>query len=725
MKNEGLIDQSALKKAIQILKDPNELFEVRIISNGKKQPISGYFTDADTLIKAFNTVDLRNKNVYITLNRLNSALYGREQHDRFIQGATATSDNDVTHYKWFFIDLDPERISGISSTNSELAEAEKLMNAVADYLSNFGFQKPVKAMSGNGYHLLYKVDFPNTEENEQTVVKCLQVLANYFDNSIVKIDTVNSNPSRICKLHGTLAQKGANTAERPFRLSRIISTDTEYPVTELSVLQTLAAEIPDISPAPQKMLYSTAAPEFDLDEFMSKHGLTYSGTTTGIGNSTIYLLDECPFDPSHKNGDAKIFKYGNGAIAFKCHHRHCQGYKWQDVRKLFEPDAYDRQPFEDDYDRIANGYAKHKALKKDNADHVVQTVKNKQVTEEITEEDLDMPTLADFEEKEQEWLVHGYIPKGCVTLLCSDGGVGKTSIWCDTVAKLTSGKMTVFDKALGIPWTSQEHLDVMYFSKEDATEEVLKKRLRAAGADQKHVRLFALGDPRLEKIWYGSAMLKKLIKKYRPAFVVFDALQSFLPEGVDMAKRKDMRDALAPLNQLGAEFGTAFMLIMHTNKSSNSGRQRMADSSDIWDLGRSALMAGHTKDKDIMYLSHEKCNYGRLQKTILFSILDQNVVEFKGTTWRRDRDYMAESQMVFNSPRKDEAKSFIIDQLHDGNRHEIRAIEEAGKAAGIAKSTLEDARAELIKDKKIKREKFGFGPTTKWYLLLYPETYPE
>ena len=167
------------------------------------------------------------------------------------------------------------------------------------------------------------------------------------------------------------------------------------------------------------------------------------------------------------------------------------------------------------------------------------------------------------------------------------------------------------------------------------------------------------------------------------------------------------------------------MLIMHTNKSSNSGRQRMADSSDIWDLGRSALMAGHTRDKDIMYLSHEKCNYGRLQKTILFSILDQNVVEFRGTTWRRDRDYMAESQIVFSSPRKDEAKEFILDQLQDGNRHEIRAIEEAAKAAGIAKSTLEDARAELVKDKKIKREKAGFATTTKWYLLLYPKSDPE
>lgn len=722
--NGRCIDESELRKAIHILKDPGELFEVRIISNGKKQPISGYFTDPDILVKALKTIDPRNKNFYITLNALNEALYSREQHDRFIQGATATNDTDVTRYKWLFIDLDPERITGVSSTDAELAKAESLMNAVADYMTGIGFEEPVKALSGNGYHLLYKVDFPNTDTNKQIVVKCLQVLADVFDNADVKIDTVNSNPSRICKLHGTLAQKGADTAKRPHRLSKILSADKPYKVTDLSILKKLAEELPD--PEPQKVRYEPQQKsDFDLLEFMAAHGLTYSSTTTGAGDSTIYLLDECPFDHSHTNGDAKIFKYGNGAIAFKCHHKHCQGYKWQDVRKLYEPDAYDRQPAEDAYARIADGYAKHKALKKANIEPATSVFKGRKVTEEISGDDLAMPTLADFDKLEQEWLIPGYIPKGCITLLCSDGGVGKTSIWCDTAAKLSAGRMTVFDKALGTPWHAVQPYDVMYFSKEDATEQVLKWRLEAAGANQHRIRLFSLGDERINKIWYGSAFLRKLVEKYTPSLVVFDALQAFLPDGVDMAKRKDMRDALAPLNQLGAEFGTAFLLIMHTNKSSNSGRQRMADSSDIWDLGRSALMAGHTKENGVMYLSHEKCNYGKLQKTILFSVNDDSTIEYKGTSRKRDRDYMSEGQMVFASPKKDEAKEFILDQLQDGGKHEIRAIEEAAKAAGIAKSTLEDARAELVRDKKVKREKAGFATTTKWYLLLYPGTYPE
>lgn len=719
----GCIDESKLRKAIQILKNPGELFEVRIISNSKKAPISGYFTDADTLLKAFTKVDLRGRNVYITLNELNDVLYSREQHDRFVQGAVSTNDTDVLRYRWFFIDLDPERISGVSSTDEQLRKARLMMAAVEEYLTGIGFSEPVKALSGNGYHLLYKVDFPNTEENEQVVVRCLQVLADIFDNDDVKIDTVNSNPSRICKLHGTLAQKGANTQIRPHRMSEIISEVKEYQATDLSILKKLAAELPDQStPTFAKQPYEPKH-EFNLLEFMDKHGLTYSSTTSGAGNSTIYLLDKCPFDPSHTNGDAKIFHYGNGAIAFKCHHRHCRDYRWQDVRKMFEPDAYDH-PAEDAFERIAEGYQQHKAIKKANAETRTSIVKNRKVSEEITEDDLNMPVLSDFEAKVKEWLIPGYIPKGCVTLLCSDGGIGKTTLWCDTVAKLTIGARTIFDKASNIPFNS-EPCDVMYFSKEDPTEEVLKWKLQRAGANQRRIRLFSIEDPRISKIYYGSLLLERLIQKYRPQIVVFDTLQAFLPDGVDMAKRKDMRDALNPLNQLGAEYGTAFLLIMHTNKSSNSGRQRMADSSDIWDLGRSALMAGMTKDAGIMYLSHEKCNYGKKQKTILFSISEDNGIEFQGTTWKKDRDFVSEGQIIYSSPKKDEAKEFILDQLQDGNRKEIRVIEEAARAAGIAKSTLQDARAELVTEKKIKREKVGFATSTKWYLLLYPETYPK
>ena len=210
----------------------------------------------------------------------------------------------------------------------------------------------------------------------------------------------------------------------------------------------------------------------------------------------------------------------------------------------------------------------------DNTDVVVKkTYKgkgNRKIEEEITEHDLDMPTLAEFEKRSKEWLISGYIPKGCVTLLCSDGGIGKTTIWCDTLAAFTTGRSTLFDKAIENPFRTGTCRNVMYFSKEDPTEEILKWKFEKAGGDQERVRCFGIDDNRINKIWYGSLLLEQLIAKYKPDICVFDTLQAFLPDGVDMAKRKDMRDALNPLNQLGAQYGTAFLMIMHTNKSASN-----------------------------------------------------------------------------------------------------------------------------------------------------------
>ena len=344
----------------------------------------------------------------------------------------------------------------------------------------------------------------------------------------------------------------------------------------------------------------------------------------------------------------------------------------------------------------------------------------RKIEESITEYDLDMPVLASFEERSKRWLVPYYIPEGAITLLCSDGGIGKTTLWCDTLAAFTTGRTTIFDKALEIPFHSGQTYDVMYFSKEDPTEEVLKQKLRDAGADQTRIRCFGLDDKRLNKIWYGSLLLEELIKKYRPTIVVFDTLQAFLPEGVDMAKRKDMRDALNPLNALGAEYRTAFLMIMHTNKSANSGRKRMADSSDIWDLGRSALMAGRTKDENICYLSHEKSNYGSLQKTILFSVTDTGI-EYKGTSKKRDRDYVAEGTTVYApSPKMDEAKDFILDNID--YCIEVGELEALAKAAKISPETLRNARAELKKEGQIKIKNKGYGKDKKWYVYTVNKT---
>ena len=54
-------------------------------------------------------------------------------------------------------------------------------------------------------------------------------------------------------------------------------------------------------------------------------------------------------------------------------------------------------------------------------------------------------TLDTFEAQEAEWLVSGLIPKGQITTLASDGGIGKTSAWVALAAAISAGKSCFLD----------------------------------------------------------------------------------------------------------------------------------------------------------------------------------------------------------------------------------------------------------------------------------------
>lgn len=350
-----MINENEIRKAIAILKPDNQLFEVRVIYSNK-QVYSGYFKSADDLLKALDR-DIReyaNCNIYITLNKLNAACYDRKQKNCFIKNATATtSDNDVTGYDYLFIDIDPHRPTGTSSSDTQVAEAKEIGNKVYSFMKNIGFNDPVFGFSGNGVHLLYRVKMKNTPEHKKVMQKCLQVLDMYFSNDSVQIDLKNFNPARVCKLYGTQAQKGANTEERPHRMSKILGDAIETKVNDAEYLEKLAEMLP-AEEKPQK--YNNYQPsQFDLDEWLNKYGLRYRKTSYSGG--TKYILDACPFDSNHNGKDACIFKSSNGAIGFHCFHNSCADKTWKDVRLLYEPDAYEKK--QQEYERKI--YAKPKS----------------------------------------------------------------------------------------------------------------------------------------------------------------------------------------------------------------------------------------------------------------------------------------------------------------------------------------------------------------------------
>lgn len=333
---------------------------------------------------------------------------------------------------------------------------------------------------------------------------------------------------------------------------------------------------------------------------------------------------------------------------------------------------------------------------------------------------LSMLTVNEIEEKQVDWLVMDYIPKGQITILGGEGGSGKTSTWCAIAAAISSGNPCFMVKDL-MPegFITEEPRKVMFFSAEDSVEHVLKARLRSNGANQENLLTIDISDDRFENIRFNSKFLEDLIKEYRPALVIFDPIQAFVPPEIKMSERNAMRNCLRPLIGFGEKYSCSFLIVVHTNKQNGLwGRKRLADSADIWDIARSVFLIGETKEKNIRYISHEKCNYGMTAKTVLFSNASGRV-EFKGYTDKKDKEFITEMNFATKAaPQREEAKEFILDTLKEQDGEMLVAeLNEIMEVIGIREKTLERAKSDLKKSGKIDFYSVGKGHDKKHYIV--------
>lgn len=342
------------------------------------------------------------------------------------------------------------------------------------------------------------------------------------------------------------------------------------------------------------------------------------------------------------------------------------------------------------------------------------------VTKEQKESNLELISMDDIEEKEAEWLIANYIPKYQITTLAGDGGAGKTTIWCNIAAAVSSGKRSFMEERIPEEFHKTEPGTVLFFSSEDSFEYTLKSRLKNNGADLKNIHSISLKDERFAKVKFNSHFLEQLIDRYKPKLVIFDPIQSYLPADIQMGQRNAMRSCLNPLIGLGEKYGTTFLIIVHANKQAGVyGRKRIADSADIWDISRSVLMVGDTSEKGVRYISHEKSNYGMTGESILFAIKN-GCIENRGYSNKKDREFVGEnSVMNYQQPQREDAKQFIIDFLSNGEK-EVSDLDAMAKAQSISNHTLKNAKAELKKEGRITYRNRGYGEGKKYYISLIP-----
>jgi hypothetical protein len=320
----------------------NGLVEIRHLDNGRVQ--TGLF-DSLGAIRTGTHKALGRGNLYCSLN----APKPRKATNQLLSAGPGAclANSDIEWVNRLPIDCDPVRPAKTASTDAELKAAFDVRNRLVDWLCAQGWAVPAFALSGNGYHAVFRVRLPNSPEISALLNRLYSGLQRLFQTDDVGFDTTVRNSARILRLYGTRNRKGQPTAERPHRLSNCWVPDPFERVT-LGQIARLADEIAPIQPpvtrssSPRRYAGSGGNYEtLDVVSWFRAHGHYRKYIRDYQGAPMHSIL--CPWHGEHSTGTQGtiILESPSGWPGFKCQHSHCQGRTIADVMALWgDADAF-------------------------------------------------------------------------------------------------------------------------------------------------------------------------------------------------------------------------------------------------------------------------------------------------------------------------------------------------------------------------------------------------
>src|ERR1700677_1226823 len=153
------LDRTEVLRALSILIDPGSTFELRSLPSGRHRICQGQDLPA-AVDAAWELSD--DKGIYFCLNPLPF----NQDH--------AARDRGILSRRWLLVDVDTERPErDANATESEKAKSLETVGRILDFLTDLGWPCPLMVDSGNGWHLLYRVDLPTDKLSQQLVKSVL------------------------------------------------------------------------------------------------------------------------------------------------------------------------------------------------------------------------------------------------------------------------------------------------------------------------------------------------------------------------------------------------------------------------------------------------------------------------------------------------------------------------------------------------------------------------
>jgi hypothetical protein len=530
------VDRGELLRALRLLVDPDATHEARSIPAGRSVLVRG--SDLPGAVLAIEQI-ADGPGTCVTLNPVRPDLKG------------AARVADVLIRRHLLIDVDSVRPSNANATDAEKHEAERVIGAVAADLERRGWPGPLVIDSGNGWHLIYRIDLPNDGLSQKLLGRCLKALAAAHDTPGANVDTKVHNASRITKLPGTWARKGPHTPERPCRQARLVSEPTAFtavPVEALDALAGLASETtgPTVPAGAWVMNVPKAKP--DINAYVAK--------------AVVGELDRVEKAPEGERNNAL------NAAAFNLGQLLSHGLARVDAENMLAEAG--RTAGLGEHETIATVRSGLNAGQ-DYPREIKPRDKTRPRNADAKPEESDPARrltirASEVESKEVRWLWKDRVPIGFITMFAGETAVGKSFVTCDLAARVTNGE----DLPDGASGLRGDPRNVLVIS-EDPYEFVVKPRLVALGADEDRVYFVRWEEMEGYTLADTDFLERCFIEAEGPALIVIDPPTNFLGDGVDEHKNSAVRQMLMHIVQWVKSKDAACVMITHVNKQSGKG----------------------------------------------------------------------------------------------------------------------------------------------------------
>jgi hypothetical protein len=556
------LDPAQVRRALALLADPEHACELRALPSGRWIVCAG--ADLDGLAAAAERL-ADDASVYYALNPVLPGL------------GHPTRAGDVLRRRWLLIEADRMKTKAdmdLSATEEEKRFAEALAERVAAFLAGLGWPEPLRVDSGNGRHLLYRVELPNDEATRLQVRGLLRGLARRFNDGHAEVDTKVHNAGRVAKLPGAWARKGPNTPERPHRPCLLLSSPaTPTPVPPVILAATLEELNRPAEPATNGQAKAAANGRADptangKTEEAPRRPSIFSQTASAGGEGAYVraaLEREAGRVLAAKIGDRNdtlnraAFALGQ-LVAGRVLGR-------EEVEAALTAAAagagLDRDPncgpagvAATIESGLESGMAyPRQAPGRDGGAGALAPAR------EVNPDDV--ATIADLRAAGSgvEWAWPGWIPVGVLTAVAAQGGTGKTRFCADLLRRVRHGlpwpdgqAITLPEDSLALWVVSDNHHDEMVTLTETFGIEPAV-RINASKADPYGGVTLDCHD--------DYAMLEARVRAVRPVFVIIDTVGNATDK--NLSRQEEAKAFYQPLQLLARRCRCAVLCLTHLN----------------------------------------------------------------------------------------------------------------------------------------------------------------